>query len=156
MSLISIDLHPQGSSTSVLISHLIHLQHLSEDQICFRGTVQVQQCLKELRPQQLQVELAIYLESNNSNKIHITACYSTSAAFLWQEAQRIQVLPKWYHRAPLCLAQSAHDEMVKWMSQQRTLCFLPKGLQFSLLLHIPHIFTCVKRKQLCHIFSLTS
>lgn len=31
----------------------------------------------------------------------------------------------------------------------------PKGLQFSSVLHIPHISTCVKGKQLCSIFSLT-
>lgn len=44
-----------------------------------------------------------------------------------------------------------------WCLRKPNLVFFsPKGLQFSSSLHIPHIFTHVKGKQLCGIFSFTS
>lgn len=61
--------------------------------------------------------------------------------------------PQWCSQPSFCPAPWPDTA---WCLSTEPRAFSPKGLQFSSPLHIPHISTCVKGKQLCCIFSFTS
>lgn len=123
------------------------------------GTAQVQQCLKQLRSQsrtkcswQLQVELGTHLEHNQP--VTKPILLRTTAVTLLCSVRRTSPCSNmWYHQAlPFLCSHGPWD----WCLSAEHHVFSPKGLQLSFLLHIPHIFTRLKGKQLCHIFRLTS
>lgn len=133
--------------------------------MCFRGTAQVQQCLNQRRPprrkkcsQQLQVELAIYLEHNQPATKPVPP-RSTAAALSAVSGGPVLPVPTATSATgePSLLPHRSPGPAVGLAPPHGAPCFLTQRAAVpSLLLHIPRIFTCVKGKQLCHIFSLTS
>lgn len=111
---------------------------------CSSSTVfKTAQALEMKEQWHLHVESAVYLEPNEAVGEPHSARRSSSSIPAATVVPWALLLPCFLLRHSLVL--STEPPVLS-----------PKGLQFSPSLHIPHIFTCVKGKQLCRIFSLTS